>query len=236
MNKHIGDSAELYALGVLDASERHEIEAHVALWDTCARELGRAEAIVVSLDSAAVVRHEAPKRLLQRIIASADNTPPLLSKELRLRGKLLLPRVTAWSALAAAMLLFVSGVWLVRENTALRTSIARNDLAFVTVARSHFRHTNFSGNSADAPTAKVLYALDGSWLYLIIDQADCACRLNAHTASGERDLGSPINEGTTSTLFVTTAEKPLSLDLIRDSDKRILSTATLVYESLRNGP
>ena len=52
MSEHIGDDAALYALGILDEVSRRRIDAHVAACDSCAAEIGNAEAEVATLAAA----------------------------------------------------------------------------------------------------------------------------------------------------------------------------------------
>lgn len=46
---HLGDEAELYALGLLEADERERVDAHVGTCGACAERLGEAERTVAAL-------------------------------------------------------------------------------------------------------------------------------------------------------------------------------------------
>ncbi|MGP6156015.1 MAG: RskA family anti-sigma factor [Vulcanimicrobiaceae bacterium] len=59
---HIGELAELYALGALEPQERADIDAHAASCPRCARALGEAETAVAALDEVFVPRVEPPER------------------------------------------------------------------------------------------------------------------------------------------------------------------------------
>src|SRR5690242_15465164 len=49
---HIGEAAELYAAGQLDAAEVVVVDAHVAECEACLRRLGEAEETVLALERA----------------------------------------------------------------------------------------------------------------------------------------------------------------------------------------
>jgi anti-sigma factor RsiW len=46
---HLDDDAEAYALGLLDASERERVEAHITTCEPCLRRVGEAERTVMAL-------------------------------------------------------------------------------------------------------------------------------------------------------------------------------------------
>ncbi|MGH7838969.1 MAG: hypothetical protein ACREQC_14250, partial [Candidatus Binataceae bacterium] len=132
--------------------------------------------------------------------------------------------------LAAAVLIALIGFGaLARHLAVLQATIARNDLVFATMTHTHFRHAQFVDRAASGLVAKAIYAPSGAWLYVIVDAADCGCRVVAQTAAGPRDLGPPQPEGQTSTLFVPAAAKPAGLALVRDADGATLATVHLVY-------
>jgi anti-sigma factor RsiW len=216
MSEHIGDSAALYALGALEPAEHARIDAHVAGCDACLRELGRAEEAVATLDDASLPRIEPPAELGRRLSASAA---PQASR--------LVPRqahVARWSMAAAACLIFITGLYgvaLFRQSADLRAAVKGDDLAFATIATSHFKHESFVAREPGAPAAKVLYAPDGAWFYVVVDSGACACRVVAHSAAGERDLGAPQSRVTTSTLLIRDFPRPLSLDLVREGGSPI---------------
>src|SRR5579864_7164998 len=47
--EHLGEDAELYALGTLGEVERGRVERHVLTCDECAARVGEAEAVVLAL-------------------------------------------------------------------------------------------------------------------------------------------------------------------------------------------
>ena len=221
MTGHLGDLAQLFALGVLEPEAHAEIEAHLRDCDGCSVEVGRAEATVAALTDATVLPQEPPARLAERLAASASLVTPLAGR--LPRGAV--DRLRSWYAIAA---LFILGVVVaggsIAQNVHLRRGLAQDDLAFATIATSHFRHTNFVGS----PPAKVLYARDGSWAYLIVDVPDCNCRLVARDDGTTRELGTPQSRGNTATLLVPRAGRPHSLALV-GAGGNVLATASLAY-------
>ena len=59
---HLGEAAELYALGALDAAERERVDTHVATCDLCLRRLGEAERAVAGLVDAPVFTSRRERR------------------------------------------------------------------------------------------------------------------------------------------------------------------------------
>ncbi len=66
---HIGEDAEAYALGLLDAAERERVDEHVAACGDCLRRLGEAEGAVASLVDATSPLHVQPKPWIYAAVA-----------------------------------------------------------------------------------------------------------------------------------------------------------------------
>jgi len=212
-SQHLGEFAELYALGVLEPQERAQVEAHVADCADCARALGAAEATVAALDDAFVPQCEPPERLDARIAAAAQAVVPLAARRSVRRAALPAP---SFYATAAALLL------------ADTRQAAHDSAVLATIATAHFNHITLTARESSAPVSKVLYARDGAWFYLVVDSATCDCRAVVRSAAGERDLGKLEVRGSTATLFVRDVPRPTSLELV-DASGRVISGATLVY-------
>ncbi len=231
LTKHVSEFAELYALGVLESQERANIDAHVVSCDPCARSLAEAEATVGALDEVFVPVVEPPARLGLRIAASSDVTAPIVRPLSRVgwppnrSGRL----VTGFLAAAAALLLFVGigGGMLFQRSATLRQD-AQDSSVLATIAASHFNHASFTAREPDAPIAKVLYARDGRWFYVIVDSASCDCRLVARSATAQRNLGPLEIHGSTATRFVSDFPRPMSLELVRGLGS-VVSGVSLVY-------
>jgi hypothetical protein len=167
---HVGELAELYAAGMLDERERASVEAHVAQCAECLRRVGEAEETVLALE---------------RRFKTSDAMPSL--------RRLTLARAPAswWVAPAIAAALLVG--WLLP-----RPGSPTNPATFAMV-HSHFNHAQFTG-AAGAPSAKVLYARDRSWYYVIVDGRH---RLDVYGITGAQAtaLGTTSPNGNTSALF-----------------------------------
>lgn len=224
---HVSEFAELYALGVLQPQERANVDAHVVSCGSCARALAGAEATVAALDEVFVPLVEPPERLRMRIAMSSEvvaSPTRSVSHDDWLRKR---PSRFVSGYLAAALLLLFlggSGGVLYQRSTTWR-QVAQDSTVLATIATSHFKHASFTAREPGAPIAKVLYARDGRWFYVIVNSASCDCRLIARSATAQRDLGSLEVRGSTATRFVSDFPRPTSLKLIRGprSDVSIVS-------------
>jgi hypothetical protein len=225
--RHLGELAELYALGALEPLEREQVDAHAAGCAACTRALGVAESAVAALDEAFVPHVDPPQRLGARIAASAASAQvvPLASRK-RERAAW---RVPSFYATAAAVLLTagVGGGALV-EHAANARQAAHDSAVLATIATSHFNHVTFTAHDPAVPVSKVLYARDGAWFYVVIAGSNCDCRVVARSATAQRDLGRPDVRGDAATLFVRDFPRPTSLELV-DGSGRNVSDARLVY-------
>ncbi len=191
MSAHIDDDAELYALGALEASERETVDAHLATCDACTQRVADAERTVGALGSFAWGSTVAPS---PRSDARAS------------------VRWSVVAAVLAACFALALGFGL-RERSSLAT-IETSDAAIVaTLATSHFAHTPFVANVAGAPVAKVLYARDGSWLYVVVD-AGGAWKLFGIAHGKPIDFGPLASRGGSSILYVAPRVRTESLTLV----------------------
>jgi Putative zinc-finger len=119
-----------------------------------------------------------------------------------------------WLGAAAVALLVVSlGLSLVR-SAQLADALRNDDLAFVSVVHSHFNHVTLRPLSSNAPAAKVLYAKDGSWIYVLVDHAPSALRVQATVGGVRRDFGALAGHHGIATLFERHAGKPTLVVLV----------------------
>ena len=75
--------------------------------------------------------------------------------------------------------------------------------------------------------AKILYARDGSWIYIIADKPGGPLHAIASTATGAADLGVLASAGETATLLFRPHERIRSIILQRAGTN--VATATLAY-------
>src|SRR5689334_5513937 len=119
---HIGQNAELYALGSLDDVERLRVEAHVANCEDCLRRLGEAEETVLGLE------RETAEVPLPR------NARPPEFRSSRTRGPW-------WVGVVAAAAALIIGYFLPRPASQPVPGTVQ-----VAVLHSHFSHSQFVGN------------------------------------------------------------------------------------------
>lgn len=192
-DNHIGESAELYAIGALDPAERAAVDAHITHCTECLRRVGEAEETVLALERA----------------NSIEETTPGVRPARRFAR-----RSVAWVLPLAAAAAFILGLLFPRPAP-------QNDSAMLAMIRSHFSHAQFAGSG---PDAKVLYARDRSWYYVIVVGS------RRYGVYGVRDgrsarLGVTQSRGKTSELFVRSSTRYDRLEL-RDSGTTI-DTATM---------
>lgn len=197
---HVGEDAELYALGALDEAGAARVERHVRDCGSCARRVGEAEATVLQL------------------VPAQDAAPPL--------GVLRFERRAAragWPAAVAAALLIGLLPWGMSRLHPAAGSGA--DQAQTAMLDGHFAHAPFVARVPGAPRGKLIYALRGGWLYVIVapgrDALDVAV-VRAHT----RSVVASIPPGaTTRSAFVRTHGRPNAVVLL-DGGLPVASAAT----------
>lgn len=190
---HIGEAAELYAIGALDAAEHAAVDAHIAHCTECMRRVGEAEETVLALERANFVEGTAP----------GVRAPQPFSR-----------RSVTWILPLAAAAAFILGVLFPRPA-------AQNDVATLAMIGSHFSHAQFAGSG---PAAKVLYARDRSWYYVIV------VGNQRYGVYGVRDgtsvrLGATEPRGKTSELFARASARYDRIEL-RDG-RTAIDTATI---------
>ena len=119
---------------------------------------------------------------------------------------------------------------LIRASESAAT-LRGDELALELMASTRFEQKALAASSDLAPAAKVLYAKDGSWLYVLV-QGD-AGRLHVDVTDGGgvvRDIGAPLQRGDVATLFVPNADTPQQVSL-RDANG-IIASAALKYEPM----
>ncbi len=213
MTEHLGENAELYPLGILDDDAAREVERHITLCPECAERVARAEAVAASL--AAALPLAAPSPALERRLRESARPQPSAK-----------PRASLFPfALAAAVALVLLGFgW---QTLVLRDRLSADDVALVTMVHSHFNHVSMSPESANPVAAKILYARDGSWIYVIADKPGGSLHAIANTATSIVDLGVLTSTGETASLLVHPRERVRSITLQRAGT--IVASAKLAY-------
>jgi hypothetical protein len=212
---HIGDDAELYALGVLDEAERRAIDAHLAHCAECRRRVGEAEETVLAME-----RHVAPEE-------------PPADLEARVRAGRAEPsraRGFSWYALAAAFLIGLLPAVAFFANRLHEDQLREQQVAgahsvvMLAMVHSHFGHAQFAPYKAaeHVPNAKVVFARDGSWMYILVDEPRSYGVSALYNTDEHATLGATRPYGGASELYV---EKPppgvSSVYLLDDRGKAI---------------
>ena len=213
MTEHLGEDAELYPLGILDEDTARNVELHVEWCSECAERVAQAQAVAASL--AAALPQATPSPALERRLRESVRPQP----SAKFRASLFR------FALAAAFALAFLGLgWQALE---LRERLSAEDVALVTMVHSHFNHVSMSPESADPVAAKILYARDGSWIFIIADKPGGLLHAIAHTAAGTADLGALGSAGETATMLVHPRERVRSITLQRAGTD--VASARLAY-------
>jgi hypothetical protein len=168
---HLDDDAELYALGLTDRERDAEIEAHLAACEPCRTRVVAAESAAASLAAA---------------------LPPMPAASATRRS---------WWATAATAAALVFAASTAFESVYVHNAsaqLARTDTALGAIASSHFGHTTLTSNST--MIAKVLYARDGTWIYVVAENAPRDAHVRLRNGSTIRDLG-VLDAGAPATLF-----------------------------------
>jgi anti-sigma factor RsiW len=218
---HLGDDAELYPLGALDEDAARAVERHIASCRACAERVTQAGLVAASLASTLPAVPPSPA-LARRLSEAVRPQTPARAR-----------RPGAWSlggfALAAAFAL--ASIGLGSRVLSLRSLLGADDLALVTIVHSHFNHVSMTPESANPVAAKVLYARDGSWVYVIADQPHGTLHARTRTAAGTSDAGVLVESGRTATLLLHPSARIESLTLQRDGTD--VAAATFAYEGRR---
>jgi anti-sigma-K factor RskA len=181
LDPHIGDLAERYVLGDLDASEVAALEEHIAVCAACLRRVGEAEETILALERGDIAEIAPPRRK---------------------------PFVAMAAGIAAA---FVVGVLATLLAQSLHTDDTQR--ALLAMVGSHFNHAQFASvASQSAPPAKVIYARDKRWLFIVATGTE-RYGVYAVSPAGTTLLGNLHPEGSSSTLYVDHPGAPNSIEL-----------------------
>jgi len=160
---HITEEADLYALGLLEADERAEIDDHVSICDPCARRLARAEATVTTMVDATIALESAPPALDARI-ARFESRPRSAHPPARRFG---------WATAVAAAFAISTGI-LTQQHLALVSAVRTDGNALDALVHSHFVHAQFIAPGGAPIDAKVLYERHGMWYEIVASPGSTA--------------------------------------------------------------
>lgn len=197
MTLHIGEDAELYALGALTGEERRAVDEHVRTCDLCAAELGQAEAAV----AAAIVPSEPP-----------------LSLDRRMRTAFAAP--LPWRRIAPLLAAcFVLGLLPLFALLPGHRDTSQHDRAVAALVNSHFAHVAFTAVTPDAPKAKLLYGRGVTGWRLIVAQTAHAYGVRGIANGHEVDFGTLQISGASGELFVP--QTPVRVFELYDGNREV---------------
>lgn len=183
MNEHIGELAELYALGTLDDAQRASVDSHVLTCDECAGRLGEAESAV----AATIASRTPPAALNDRVHGI-------------LHGRADWLRRAAPLVAAAFVLGLLPSAFFALERP--RTNDSERDAAIRAMVNSHFAHVPFTTLAPGAPKAKLVYGRGANDWRLVIAQTPRAYRVRALVNGRAVDLGALHVSGNAAELYV----------------------------------
>jgi hypothetical protein len=187
MSAHLGESAALYALGILEENERFEAEKHLAGCDACRRLLAQAEDDVAAM-AATQEQYEPPRRWTRRVSS-------------------------AWLAAAAAIIIVIAApaqyFW--HQNATMHATMADEAQAMARIASTPHRTASFSGMDA-----KVMYGMDGTWYCVVIRGARAGLRVVWPHDGTQTALGTAEAQGNVAFLYLPKSHRMDRLALMRD--------------------
>lgn len=204
--EHVGELAELYALGTLDDRERSLVDAHARTCRECAARIGEAEQTIAN----SVELLEPPAALDRRMRAAFQPRSPWrwaapLAAAAFVVG--LLPSIGMWSGV------FGGSPFSSDQQQAVRAMVG-----------SHFVHSPFVAVSPDAPKAKMIYGRTGDWRFVVAQTShpyDVAVLSNGKAVS----LGALRVSGEAGELFI--AHAPAGNEYVLRDGSRVVARVTL---------
>ncbi len=200
---HIGQNAELYALGALSDDEREQVEAHARDCISCMKLLGNAERIVSDVELE-LPPLDPPPRLEARILKSARaDVKAERTRPMQYRGALM-------ALLVLGTLSLILGIRNLQADRQLRG----NGAILAALSSNEFGYISLRASATTAPIAKAICEEDGKWIYLIVAKPSPDLTLYGERNGHRELLGRPVSEGQSATLFVEGPGKFTALELI----------------------
>jgi hypothetical protein len=222
---HIGDDAELFALGALDDVTARRVELHILECPECLARVN--EALIAAAALAEALPATSPSAELGRRLSAAAEEFDVSHRQ---STGWFSNRVLRYAVAAALVLALLNAGW---QSFRLHREIATEDVALATLVHSHFNHVSMTPLSSARLSAKVLYARDGKWLYVIADRPNGALRVLGYGAATSAesgaalDLGMMASDGQTATLLARPRSRVRRIVLERGNVP--IAEATLAY-------
>jgi anti-sigma factor RsiW len=194
---HVGENAELYALGELDELEAARVEHHARTCDECTRRLGEAEATVLQLIESGNVPTARPAPLDRRVRFA----PPA-------------SRTPAWiAAVAAAFVigLLPWGVMMTQRPVASTSSQPAIDAMLA----GHFAHAPLVALRPGVPAAKVIYPRESGWIYILVGAGQDSFDVATVVKGNRTIVASLAPSGVTRAVFVNVPGRVDAVELLQ---------------------
>lgn len=205
---HMGEFAELYALGDLSPAERERVDLHARDCAECAQRLGEAEATVL--------------RLIERDAEAETLVVPLRPVRFRTMGR-------SWQALAAIAAAFLIGLlpWGMQTLREQGSTSEANRQAMSAMLAGHFLHAPLVPLATGAPAGKVIYAREGGWLYVIVAAGSTPLDVDLVSNGLRTRVSSLAASSQTRASFIRTSGAVQNVELLEGSTP--IARARIVY-------
>ncbi|HLI95910.1 MAG TPA: hypothetical protein VKT72_07460 [Candidatus Baltobacteraceae bacterium] len=218
MTDHVGELAELYAIGSLEEFERERVERHVSQCRECAAQLRDAEETVSALAQAQTRDlREPPAELRARLDRSIATRRPVLTWHPFAAG------------IAAAIILAFIPTWVAVDRNSALVAMRQDEraLARLASAGTQIDHAQFMLPSKQPMDAKVLYGPRGDWYYVVVMHPRAGMQV-AYVHGGQMEmLGRVAMHGESGTLYLPVNHKMEQLALCEGNT--VVAEAHLVY-------
>lgn len=220
IDEHVGELAELYALGALDEGERAAVDRHLIRCSVCAQSVAAAErdvALIASLETQYSAPVELQARIEHIVRARSSAIAPLSQR--------------AWAfpaAIAAALVVgLLPSIYLGMENRAMHGEMLAQNAAMERVVAMPHRTVAFTPMPG-GPAARVTYAPDGSWYIVMVSSVSKPLAV-VWMHDGERSmLGHASPRGNVAMLYLPKSHRMDKLALM-DGD-RVVAEAALSWQ------
>jgi anti-sigma factor RsiW len=208
--EHLGELAELYALGALDARERDDVERHLARCAQCVRRLAEAERDVAVL-AASQTQYAAPPTL-----------------ESRLRRAVRPHAFPAWAAAVAAAFVvgFAPATYFWQQNEAMHALMTADSAALSRIATAPHRAVAFSPMPGGS-NASVMYGPDGSWYVVVVAHVSKTLTVAWMHDGRQTVLGTAVPHGDLAMLYLPSSHRMDRLALMDGT--AVVAEAQLAY-------
>lgn len=211
--EHIGELAELYAMGSLDEPAARSVEQHVRTCDPCSQQLAAAAEAVAQIETARP--QVTPPGSLRRRLSASAHAPR---------------RAHLWTgalAAAAAFAIALIPTWVaVDRGRHMASLFTADEQALERIARapSVERAAFMAGGR---PVGNVLYGKRGDWYYVVVMHPKAGMQVAYVHGARHEMLGPVVMHGRSGTLYLPVNHRMEELALVENGT--IVADAHLVY-------